>query len=64
MIGIQLGSTVSAAIAVPVAGVLGGWRAALIALSVVSCLIAGAWAVLERGSEPTSGRRRSCRGCP
>lgn len=52
MIGIQLGSTVSAAIAVPVAGVLGGWRAALIALSVVSCLIAGAWAVLERGSEP------------
>ena len=33
--GIQIGSTMSAALAVPLAAVLGGWRGALIALSVV-----------------------------
>jgi CP family cyanate transporter-like MFS transporter len=48
--GIQIGSTVSAAIAVPLAALLGGWRGALIAGSVVACAIATAWAVLERGS--------------
>lgn len=47
--GIQLGSTLSAAIAVPLAAVLGGWRGALIALSVAACVIALAWTVLERG---------------
>ena len=50
--GIQIGSTVSAAIAIPVAGVLGGWRGALIALSVAACVVAIAWTVLERGSDP------------
>jgi len=50
--GIQIGSTVSAAIAVPLAAFLGGWRGALIALSAVACGIAVAWAVLERGSVP------------
>ena len=49
--GIQIGSTVAAAIAVPLAGLLGGWRGALIALSAVACVIAVAWAVLERGGE-------------
>jgi len=49
--GIQIGSTVSAAIAVPLAGLLGGWRGALIALSAVACGIAVAWALLERGRE-------------
>jgi CP family cyanate transporter-like MFS transporter len=49
--GIQIGSTVAAAIAVPLAGLLGGWRGSLIALSVVACVIAVAWAVLERGGE-------------
>lgn len=47
--GIQLGSTLSAAIAVPLAAVLGGWRGALIALSVAACVVALAWTVLERG---------------
>jgi MFS transporter, CP family, cyanate transporter len=50
--GIQMGSTISAAIAVPLAAVLGGWRGALIALSVVACVIAVAWAALERGGRP------------
>jgi len=39
--GIQLGSAIAAAVAVPLAAVLGGWRGALIALSVASCLAAG-----------------------
>jgi len=49
--GIQLGSAISAAIVVPLAAVLGGWRGSLIALSVASCAIAVVWAVLERGGE-------------
>ena len=49
--GIQIGSTVAAAMVVPLAGVLGGWRGSLIALSAVACVIAVAWAVLERGGE-------------
>ena len=49
--GIQLGSAISAAIAVPLAAVLGGWRGALIAVSVASCVVAAVWAVLERGGE-------------
>jgi len=50
--GIQLGSALAAAVVVPLAAVLGGWRGALIALSVVACAIAVAWALLERGAEP------------
>lgn len=49
--GIQLGATVTAAIVVPLAAVLGGWRGALIAVSAASCAIALAWAILERGDE-------------
>ena len=47
--GIQLGSTIAAAVVVPLAAVLGGWRGALVALSVASCVVAATWAVLERG---------------
>jgi CP family cyanate transporter-like MFS transporter len=49
--GIQIGATTAAAVAVPLAGALGGWRAALIALSVAACVLAIAWAVLERGGD-------------
>jgi MFS transporter, CP family, cyanate transporter len=47
--GIQIGSTSSAALAVPIAGLLGGWRAAFIAFSAVTCVILVAWLVLMRG---------------
>jgi CP family cyanate transporter-like MFS transporter len=47
--GIQIGSTTAAAIAVPLAALLDGWRGALIAFSVASCVVAVAWALLERG---------------
>jgi MFS transporter, CP family, cyanate transporter len=50
--GIQLGSTLAAALVVPLAAVLGGWRGALVALSLVACGITIAWALLERGGEP------------
>lgn len=50
--GIQIGATAAAAVAVPLAAVLGGWRGALIALSVSACAITVAWVVLERGGEP------------
>ena len=47
--GIQIGSTCSAALAVPLAGLLGGWRAAFITFSVVTCVILVAWLVMMRG---------------
>ena len=50
--GIQCGSAASAALAVPLAGVLGGWRGALIALSVCAVGSLVAWVVLMRGEEP------------
>ncbi len=50
--GIQIGSTASAALAVPLAAVLGGWRAALITFSLVTCGLLVAWLVLTRGNEP------------
>ena len=50
--GIQCGSAAAAALAVPLAGVLGGWRGSLIALSVVACGSLVAWVVLTRGEEP------------
>lgn len=49
--GIQIGATTAAAVVVPIAAVLGGWRGALIALSVAACLIGVAWMLLERGGE-------------
>ena len=50
--GIQLGSAIAAAAAVPLAALLGGWRGALIALSAASCVIAVTWTVLERDGGP------------
>ncbi len=47
--GIQIGATTAAAVAVPLAALLGGWRGALIALSIASCVVAVAWVLLERG---------------
>jgi MFS transporter, CP family, cyanate transporter len=49
--GIQLGATLAAALVVPLAAVLGGWRGALIALSVSACVLTIAWVVLERDGE-------------
>jgi MFS transporter, CP family, cyanate transporter len=49
--GIQIGSTGAAALAVPLAAWLGGWRGALIAISCVALLSLIAWAFLTRGDE-------------
>lgn len=50
--GIQIGSTGAAALAVPLAAILGGWRGALLALSVSACVVAVVWVMLERNGEP------------
>jgi MFS transporter, CP family, cyanate transporter len=50
--GIQSGSGVAAAVAVPLAGVLGGWRGSLIALSAAAVLSLVVWVWLTRGEEP------------
>jgi CP family cyanate transporter-like MFS transporter len=52
MMGIQIGATGSAALAVPLAAWLDGWRGALIAISAVALLSLIAWLVLTRGDEP------------
>jgi CP family cyanate transporter-like MFS transporter len=52
MMGIQIGSTSSAAVAVPLAAWLAGWRGALVAISAVGLLSLVAWVVLTRGEEP------------
>ena len=52
--GIQIGATAAAALAVPLAAVLGGWRGALIAFSLVACGLLVAWLFLTRGSDPHS----------
>ena len=46
--GVQLGSALSAAIAVPLAAWYGGWRASLVVFSVVTVGLAGAWLFLTR----------------
>jgi CP family cyanate transporter-like MFS transporter len=46
--GIQVGSAVSAAVAVPLAGWYGGWRWSLAVFSLVTCALAGVWLVLTR----------------
>lgn len=51
--GIQLGSALSGAAAVPLAYLLGGWRGSLIAFSVFIALMAVAWLLLT----PTEGVR-------
>ena len=53
--GIQLGSAVSASVAVPIAHELGGWRWSLGIFSAVTCGLALAWSGLTRG-EPAHAR--------
>ena len=50
--GIQVGSSAAALSAVPLAGVLFGWRGALTAFSAVTCVLAIAWFVLTRDDPP------------
>ena len=49
--GVQVGSALSAAIAVPLAVWYGGWRTSLIAFSLVTIAMAGVWLLLTR-NEP------------
>ena len=59
--GIQVGSTTAALLAVPLAGILAGWRGALTAFSVVACVLGVAWFLLTRDDPPharISGRLR------
>jgi MFS transporter, CP family, cyanate transporter len=46
--GIQVGSAVSASLAVPLAGWYGGWRWSLAVFSLVTCALGGAWLFLTR----------------
>ena len=61
--GIQIGSTGAAALAVPLAGWLYGWRGALIAISCVALVSLVAWVVLTWGEDPTPRPPCRCRGC-
>jgi MFS transporter, CP family, cyanate transporter len=53
--GINLGATLASALAVPIAGALGGWRAALAVLSAASLLCFLGWVLLTR--RPADSRR-------
>lgn len=46
--GIQMGSALSAAVAVPLAAWYGGWRASLVAFSAVTLVLGGVWLLLTR----------------
>jgi CP family cyanate transporter-like MFS transporter len=50
--GVQIGSTTSATLAVPLALALAGWRGALGAFSVAACALLVGWVLLTRGSAP------------
>jgi len=47
--GVQVGSGVSSAVAIPIAHALGGWRWSLAVFSIVACVIAPLWLLLTRG---------------
>jgi MFS transporter, CP family, cyanate transporter len=53
--GINLGSAVAAALAVPVADALWGWRAALLVFSVVTVVLAAVWLWTGRGEPEHAG---------
>ena len=55
--GIQFGAGAAAALAIPLADRLGGWRWSLAAFSVLTALLAGVWLVASRGW-PTHVRGR------
>lgn len=54
--GIQVGSAMSAAAAVPLAAWYGGWRGSLAAFSLVTLGLAGVWLVLTRHEAPHERR--------
>ena len=56
--GIQFGAGAAAALAIPLADRLGGWRWSLAAFSVLTALLAGVWLVASRGW-PTHLRGRA-----
>jgi MFS transporter, CP family, cyanate transporter len=53
--GVQVGSALSAAVAVPIALWYGGWRTSLIVFSLVTIVMAGVWLLLTR-EEPSHER--------
>ena len=57
--GIQVGSAVSAAIAVPLAAWYGGWRASLAVFSLVTLVLAVVWLVLTRHDRNPRAPRRA-----
>jgi MFS transporter, CP family, cyanate transporter len=57
--GIQAGAAFSAAAAIPLAALFGGWRGALVALSVVSLLIVVPWAAAFRRATRVSAALRA-----
>jgi CP family cyanate transporter-like MFS transporter len=59
--GINLGSTIAAAVAVPIAAAEGGWRVALGTFSAATGLLLVAWLFLSRGEAP---HVRPARGVP
>jgi len=50
--GIQVGSALSAALAVPLAAWYGGWRGSLAVFSLVTVVLTGVWVVLTRHEPP------------
>jgi CP family cyanate transporter-like MFS transporter len=62
--GIQAGSALSAALAVPLAAWFGGWRASLAVFSVVTVVLAGVWVVLTRHEPPHERRFERPPGLP
>ena len=56
--GIQLGSALSAATAVPLAGAAGGWRGPLLVFSAVTGLLVAAWLGLTRRQQRERGSPR------
>jgi CP family cyanate transporter-like MFS transporter len=50
--GIQIGATTSAAVVVPIAAWLGGWRWSLVVISIAACAALLLWLVLTWGEPP------------
>jgi CP family cyanate transporter-like MFS transporter len=51
-LGINVGSAISSALAVPIADVAGGWRWSLVSFSAVTIALVGAWIWLTRDEAP------------
>ena len=60
VVGIQIGASLSAAVAVPLADAAGGWRWSLAAFSTAALVSLGAWGVLAggAGARPTGAAAR------